>query len=62
MERITLKIGGIVAPVVRPRWRTLAKNADGVLTANVNLATGKASVEFDPGKVSKSFHPRPRCA
>lgn len=52
-EHATLKIGGMSCAACSAAVENALKNAEGVLWANVNIATEKASIEFDPTKVDR---------
>ena len=52
-ERAVLKVGGMSCASCAAAVEAALKNAEGVLFASVNIATEKATVEYDPTKVSK---------
>lgn len=51
-ERVTLGITGMTCAACANRVERALKKVDGVINANVNLATEKASVEYIPGKTN----------
>ncbi|HHY44795.1 MAG TPA: copper-translocating P-type ATPase [Firmicutes bacterium] len=52
-ERAVLRIGGMTCAACAAAVENALKKADGVFFASVNIATEKATVEFDPTKVSR---------
>lgn len=52
--KLTLKIGGMTCAACAANVHKALEKLDGVTTADVNIATEKAVVEFDPEKVSKT--------
>lgn len=51
-EEVTLKIGGMSCASCAQSIEKALKNTEGVLEANVNFATEKATVSFDPERVN----------
>lgn len=51
-QKATLKIGGMSCAACANRIERAISKMDGVLSANVNLASEKATVEFDPSRTS----------
>lgn len=52
-KRITLKIGGMSCASCAAAVENALKKADGIFSASVNIATEKASVEYDPSIVTR---------
>ena len=52
LKQVTLMVEGISCAACVAKIEKVLKNTDGVDTANVNLATGKVAVQFNPSKVS----------
>lgn len=52
-ERITMKIGGMSCASCAATVEAALKKAGGVYSANVNIATEKASVEYDPSVLDR---------
>jgi Cu+-exporting ATPase len=57
-ERITLKIGGMSCAGCAAAVESALAGSDGVLSAHVNIATEKASIEYDPSVVSRETFDR----
>ena len=55
MNRETIKIGGMTCAACSGRIEKVLGKTDGISKASVNLATEKATVEYDPQKVKLSF-------
>lgn len=53
-EKITIGVGGMTCAACSTRIEKFLKKAEGVSSANVNLATEKATVLFDPTVISIS--------
>lgn len=53
-QKITLDIKGMTCASCVNRVEKVLKKNDGVLSASVNLATEKASIEFDPDKINSA--------
>lgn len=52
-ERIVLRIGGMSCAACAAAVENSLKKSDGIFFAGVNLATERATVEFDPAKVDR---------
>jgi Cu+-exporting ATPase len=53
-ERVILKIGGMTCASCAATVENALKKAGGIYYANVNIATEKATVEYDPAVVNRS--------
>jgi len=51
-SRVELKIGGMTCAACSARVERTLSGMEGVFKANVNLAMERATVEYDPGRVS----------
>ena len=54
MEKIDLKIGGMTCAACARNVQKAIEKLDGISSADVNIATEHASVEYDPEKVTKT--------
>ncbi|MBX9630168.1 MAG: heavy-metal-associated domain-containing protein [Burkholderiales bacterium] len=52
MHRITLKVGGMTCGGCVASVTRVVRALPGVATADVSLADGSATVEFDPGRTT----------
>ena len=50
-EKTTIKIGGMTCASCSQTIENTLKNTEGVIEANVNLASEKATVKYDPKKI-----------
>ena len=53
-KRLELKIGGMTCAACAKAVERVTKKLDGVENSNVNIATEKANIEYDPSKVKVS--------
>ncbi len=53
-SQVTIPIGGMTCAACSARIERMFNNTEGVIEASVNLATEKATVEFDPGVIRPS--------
>ena len=51
-QRIDLQVGGMSCAACSSRVERGLKKVEGVGEVHVNLATGKASIGYDPGKAN----------
>lgn len=53
MEKLTCKIGGMMCAACAANVERALNKTEGVAQAQVNIATERATIEFDPAKVTK---------
>ena len=52
-EKITLQVGGMTCVRCSGAVEHALQGTDGVLSASVNYANGKAEIEYDPARVGR---------